>query len=233
MYRNQKILALIPARKNSKGVPGKNKYICAGKPLVEWTILAAKKCPLLDAIYCSTDDLDIAEIAKKNKISVIKRPAYLAQDSSKTLGVILHALKQLEKESQFFDYLVLLQPTSPLRTAADITTAIKTLIKNGAGSLASVNRANIRAGLLLTGKSTKTGLKTKSLAKNLADVPRQKYPPIYYVNGAVYVWKRSFLKRGAVLNAPETAILLPDTHTVDIDSIEDLKICEKLLKSAN
>ena len=230
MYKKKTILALIPARAGSKGVPGKNHALLAGKPLVSWTFQAAKSCPLLDEIICSTDDEQVAVCAHKHGITLLKRPSRLAADKTPMLDVILHTLNCVEKQGKKVDYLVLLQPTSPLRTSQDISRAVKSAVEEKASSLASVSPVPLRPGLLMLGRQEKARLCTDPLAKKQADYRRQDSAPLYVVNGAIYVWKRSFLRPEATLNAPAQGIVLAASHTMDIDTPADFKRCEKALR---
>lgn len=230
MFANASFLALIPARAGSKGIPQKNSKQCAGKPLISWTFDAVRHSRLLDDCYCSTDDVLCAQLARQADISVIKRPKRLAQDTTRMLPVILHALKEIEKKGRHFDYVVLLQPTSPLRTGKDIDKAIRQIIRTQSQSLASVHPLNLRAGLIMQNTDNKKELTLKAIAKGQSDLPRQASSALYYVNGAIYIWKREYLTEDAVLNAPQCGIVLPATHTQDIDTVSDFVRCEKYLK---
>ena len=231
MHQNKRILAIIPARAGSKGVPGKNHLPIAGRPLVSWTFAAAKACPLLDEIICSTNDTLVGQAARKDGIEMVKRPARLAADKTPMLDVLLHVLAYVERQGKRFDYIVLLQPTSPLRTAADITRAVKLAVTNRANNLASITPVALRPGLLVVGTKQKTGVfSTVSLLKKQADVRRQEAPQLAVVNGAIYVYKRSFIRPGAKLNAPDVGLVLAQNHTLDIDTWQDVKRCEKALR---
>ena len=140
MIKNKKIIAIIPARGGSKGVPRKNIKLLNGKPLISYSIRAALKSKFIDRVIVSTDDKEIAEIAKRYKAEVpYLRPAELAQDTSPTLPVLQHAVKYLEeKENYKTDLIVLLQPTTPLILASDIDSAIKQLIKTKTNSCVSI-----------------------------------------------------------------------------------------------
>ena len=130
MKKSLKILAVIPARKGSKGIPGKNMTKILGKPLIYFTIKNAKKSKYITSIIVSTDCEKIAKISKKMGAEVpFLRPNKLATDKSQTFPVIKHAIKQIEKIKNFkFDYIILLQPTCPLRSFKDINFSLKKLI---------------------------------------------------------------------------------------------------------
>ncbi len=229
MFQNKRIIAIIPARAGSKGVPGKNHCKIAGRPLVEWTFSAVKECTFFDEIICSTDDSLVKECARLTNIRVLHRPINLSKDTTPMLDVLLHVLQRVENPHQPFDYIVLLQPTSPLRTSTDITKAVNLAIKNKAKSVASVSPVDLRPGLLLIGSKPEEVLKTTPLAPNYAELRRQDAPKLYRVNGTVYVFKRSFLKPNAKLNTPSLGIVLPKSHTLDIDTFQDFERCERAL----
>lgn len=229
MYNHKRFVALIPARQGSKGIPGKNIAVCAGKPLINWTFEAAQKSTYLDAVFCSSDDPTALELAHKHGISVIRRPRALAQDHTRMLDVLLHAKQYWTENGYSFDYVVLLQPTSPLRTSQDIQRSIRQIIQDKTNSLSSVHPVDLRAGLLMTGEARGTSLRTQSLAKNLADLPRQQAMPLYYVNGAIYIWKMNIIKPGLRLNSTQSGICLPSSHTPDIDTMKDFLRCQRLL----
>lgn len=129
MIDGRKVLALIPARGGSKGLPGKNIRPLCGKPMIAWTIEKARKSRFLDEIMVSTDSAEIAEIARTYGASVpFLRPAELASDTASTLDVVIHALDHLGKEGKTFDWLVMLEPTSPLREDDDIDHMLQSLL---------------------------------------------------------------------------------------------------------
>ncbi len=228
---NNTCLALIPARGGSKGIPHKNRALCAGRPLIAWTLQAALASHRLSSVVCSTDDPQIAQLATQAGVSVLQRPAELAGDTSPVLDTILHTLSVLEQHGQTYDYVMLLQPTSPLRNAQDIDQAFAQILADHTDTLATVTALPLRPGLLMLGKEKNGSLYTTPLAQNLADLPRQQAPQLYQVNGAIYVYKRSYLKPNCVLNAPQSALVLPSGHELDIDTPQDLARAEALLKS--
>jgi len=129
MIDGKKVLALIPARGGSKGLPGKNIRSLCGKPLIAWTIEKARKSSYLDEILVSTDNSEIAEIARSHGgFAPFLRPAELASDTASTLDVVIHALNYLRLEGKAFDWLVMLEPTSPLREDDDIDNMLRTLV---------------------------------------------------------------------------------------------------------
>ena len=139
----KKILGIILARGGSKGIKNKNIIKFGNKPLIKWTFDAAKKTKKLSRLILSTDSKKIANLAKKNKIEVpFLRPKKLAGDNSKSIDAIEHAINFFKKQKIFFDYVVLFEPTSPLRTSIDIDKSIDQIVKSGADSLVSVCKVN-------------------------------------------------------------------------------------------
>jgi CMP-N-acetylneuraminic acid synthetase len=131
MLNNYKVLALIPARGGSKGLPGKNIKPLLGKPLIAWTIEQAMASKYVDKVIVSTDDEEIAEVAKNYGAEVpFLRPKELAKDDSPTIDAILHALNFFSKKGEDFNLLALLEPTSPLRDTEDIDRCIRVLLDN-------------------------------------------------------------------------------------------------------
>lgn len=231
MFQNKKFIALIPARGGSKAIPGKNAVSLAGKPLLEWTLQAASQSRFLDACFCSTDDAHLKTIIQQYPCRLIDRPAELAQDKTPMKDVLLHALPLITAQWGTFDYLVLLQPTSPLRTAQDIDRSISQILQDQVSSLASAHPLALRAGLIMQAQPKGASLYTHALAPALSDVRRQDAPALYYVNGAIYIWKKDAIGPSLILNAPQSIIVLPPNHTLDIDSWEDLQHCEAVLKN--
>ena len=130
MINNKRILAIIPARGGSKGLPNKNIKLLLDKPLIAWTIEQAKNSKFIDEIHVSTDSPNIAKISEEYGIKVPSlRPENLAQDNSSSADVVDYIIKKYEEQNQFFDYIILLQPTSPLRKKNDIDNAIKLILK--------------------------------------------------------------------------------------------------------
>ena len=140
--KNKKILAIIPARGGSKGIPRKNIKLLAGKPLIAYTIEAALKSKYLDRVIVSTEDREIAETSRHYGAEVIKRPKILAKDKAKTIDVIFHLLNVLKEKNYIPEIIVLLQPTSPLRIVKDIDKAIELFLKEKCESVVSVCECN-------------------------------------------------------------------------------------------
>ena len=138
MNGKMEIIALIPARGGSKGIPKKNIKNLRGKPLISYSIGSAKKTKYINKVVVSTEDKEIAEISREYDAEIIERPEELAEDESSTIDTILHALEVLRAENYNPDIIILLQPTSPLRNAEDIDSAIELFLNSDCESVVSV-----------------------------------------------------------------------------------------------
>ena len=225
MYLNKRILAVITARGGSKGVPGKNIKLLAGKPLIAWTIEAAHKSKLIDRTVLSSEDEAIIETAQDWGCEVpFVRPLELAADDSSSISVVLHALNQVEG----FDYIVLLQPTSPLRRPTDIDAAIRMCIQSGVPSLVSVTESD-KHPLWMFDVNPETGVMKRLIAGEMV-TRRQDLLPAYVINGAIYIADCEWLKKNQTFTAPETiAYKMPKESSLDIDTELDFKLCNYLL----
>ncbi|MCK4825372.1 acylneuraminate cytidylyltransferase family protein, partial [bacterium] len=187
---NKTILALIPARGGSKGIPKKNIKPLLGKPLIAWTIEQAKKSKYFDIIIVSTDSEEIAKISEKYGAEVpFLRPKQLARDSSPTIDAIMHALNWFEERGEYFDIVVLLEPTSPLRKENDLDNAIELFIKNidKADSLVSVGEVHLENPYIM--KKIEHGYAKSFMEIDEDMYQRQQLPKVYFPYGVVYLSK--------------------------------------------
>lgn len=220
-----RFLAVIPARGGSKGVPRKNIKLLAGKSLIAWTIEAAKSSKYITTTIVSTDDEEISTVAIEYGAEVpFIRPAYLAEDDTPGVAPILHALEQCPE----YDYIVVLQPTSPLRTAEDIDGVIEKMLENDGDFCVSVAEASQSPYWMYT-------LKEHDLMQPLIDKPlvvrRQDLPKSYILNGAVYVAKVEELKKTESFITPNTiAYEMPEERSFDIDVERDFFVCEWMMQ---
>lgn len=223
MYKNKSFLALIPARGGSKGIPYKNIVKVNGKPLIQYTIDEALHSNFLDRIVVSTDDEKIAEISKKCGAEVpFLRPKQLADDNAKTIDVLLHALHELKKNGKVYDYLVLLQPTQPLRKSWHIDEAINLIVDKQEESLVSVSP--VREHPILMRTINKDG-KVQNLLKTQSTIRRQDFPTYYKVNGAIYINKiNDNFNKSTSLNDNKLAYKMSKKYDLDIDEPIDLEI---------
>ncbi len=226
MFDGKSILAIIPARGGSKGVPRKNIREVGGKPLIAWTIEEAKKAKYIDRLILSSEDDEIIAVAKGWGCEVpFIRPAELARDDTPGIEPVLHAIEALP---EMYDYAVLLQPTSPLRTAADIDGCVAHCIQRGAPACVSVTEPEHNPYWMFTiGEAGRL----KPFAATEPLVPRrQDLPTVYVLNGAVYVARREWLKEKRSFIAEETlAYVMDQKRSLDIDSEHDLAVCACLI----
>lgn len=223
MYDNKKILALIPARGGSKGIKGKNIYPLRGKPLLAYTIESAIKCSYIDEVLITTDSEEIADTAKKFGASVpFLRPDDLSGDKAKTIDAVLHAVSWLKQHGSNYDVLVLLQPTSPLRSQLDISNAIEKFFSYSMKSLASVCEVNDNPILIRTIHNSKM---SKLLDQN-STVRRQDMEKYYRINGSIYINSINELDEYTSFNDNEISYIMPVERSVDIDTEMDIRMVE-------
>lgn len=222
VFNNKTFLALIIARGNSKGLPGKNLADIGGKPSIAWTIGAAQHSKYLDEVILSTDSEKIAGVARHFGCSVpFIRPAPLAEDDSSAIDVILHAIKNIGTKC---DYIVLLQATSPLREAEDIDSCIETCITQDAPAALTITRSPKPSEWMY--KLTSEG-KLVPAINNSRNPPkrRQETHATFMLNGAVYVAKWNWLKQNKTFISTQTVgSIMPRERSVDIDDTTDLSI---------
>lgn len=214
------VLGLITARGGSKGLPRKNVLLAGGKPLIAWTVGAAISADCVERVVLSSDDDEIMAAAKDAGCEVpFRRPTWLASDTANSIDVVLHAVDQVPG----FDYVVLLQPTSPLRTAEDIDAAFELMLKKGASSCVSVCEADQSPYWMYR---LADGNKLQRLLSEVDGVTRrQDLPPIYVLNGAIYIAQIDWLRTSKSFVGVETvAYLMPKERSLDIDTAEDFEI---------
>ncbi len=237
MYRDKKILGLIPARGGSVAVPEKNIYPLNGKPLISYTIDSAQKSMLLDALYCSTNDDKIAAVATSGTdCRVIRRPDALCTDTSKTIDCVLHALNELSAGGEHFDYVMILQPTSPLRRTEDIDACIRYVIDNGVVGCVSISQIPYLPVLMRYTEDTGKGInRLTSLISGSGTCRRQDAKQTCYVDGCLYLWAVSEIlvqKSNLSLNDAPFGYEIDSKYAVDINTMADIRWCEYLLKEA-
>lgn len=234
---NPKILAIITARGGSKGVPGKNIKSLGGKPLIAYTIEAAKKSGVFDRIILTTDDIKIAEVAKQYGCEVpFMRPAELAGDAVQHLPVLRHAVQWLkDNEGYVPDYCMTLQPTSPFRQAEHIRQAVEIILKTGADSVLGVSEI---PGHYSPHKSMTMGAAGELVLFNGNPVRkrtmrRQDLATCYFSNGTLYLYKTGNLfgddGPAAFFGDDVRACVMDAKYGVDIDTPADWELAEFLL----
>jgi CMP-N,N'-diacetyllegionaminic acid synthase len=222
-----KTLALIPARGGSKGIPRKNLKPIAGKPLICWTIEAALRSSLLSAVVVSTDDHEIAEVARLAGAQVpFIRPKELAQDHTPGLDPVLHAIDKLPQ----YDSVLLLQPTSPLRTTEDIDGLLDLVRQKKVKSAVSICEAETHPYWTYRLNADQT------IAKFIDIAPvarRQDLPAVFSLNGAMYFADANWLRdSGSLVSAETLAYVMSKEHSVDLDTPLDWKFAELLIKES-
>lgn len=233
MIQGYKILAIIPARGGSKGIIKKNLSLIRNKTLVEWSIDVAKGVPQIDAILVSTDDEEIAKIAKYSHADFFgKRPENLSGDCAKTVDVIRYELEVFEEKRGWKpDIVLLLQPTQPFREKEDLLRALEVFISTGGvGGLVSLSEVETHPLLvrkLVNGKCI-------PLLETNSTVRRQDFPKFWRVNGAVYInWATDYSDGALSLNDNKHGFISSPWTKIDIDTAEDLEyanfVAEKFL----
>ena len=227
------ILYIIPARGGTKGLPGKNIRLLGDKPLIAYSIDAAKKSSFKGAVLVSTDDKAIADIAKQYGAEVpFIRPAELSNDSAATIDVIFHAINYCKEHDRNFDLIILLQPTSPLRISQDIDNAIKLLLEKKAEAIVSVCEAEHHP--LWSNTLPADGNMSNFIREEIKGKNRQQLPKYYRLNGAVYISTiEALITHKNFIHGKTFACQMPVERSVDIDHEIDFKLAEALLKFEN
>lgn len=217
---NSKVLALIVARGGSKGLPRKNILQIEGKPLIAWTIQAALESSIISQVVLSSDDDEIIETAKAWGCSVpFRRPSHLASDAANSMDVVLHALEELPG----FDYVMLLQPTSPLRTTLDIDAAFQQLKSAGASSCVSVCETEQSPYWMYLLEEDKK--LHKILSQSTIAYRRQDLPKVYLLNGAIYIARVDCLQKTKSFITEDTVgYVMSQYNSLDIDSADDFDV---------
>lgn len=222
MIGGKKVLGVIPARGGSKGIPGKNIRILGGKPLIAWTIEAAKGSAYLDRLVLSSDSADIIRVAKEYECEApFVRPAELARDDTPGVEVPLHALSMLPG----YEYVVLLQPTSPLRSVADIDGCLEKCVAEKAPACVSVSEAAESPYWMYVIDGQ--GRLEPFAGKARTFVRRQDIPPAYLLNGAVYAAETpSLISTRSFITGDTVAFPMPRERSLDIDDELDWGFAE-------
>jgi CMP-N-acetylneuraminic acid synthetase len=222
-------LGVIPARGGSKGIPRKNLIPLGGRPLLAYTVDAAKQSERLAHVVLSTEDPEIARVARTFGVDVIARPDALAEDSTPMLPVVQHALAVAERSLGHFDLVFTLQVTSPFRTAGDVDAAIELLRSSGAESVIGVVRVfdNHPARI----KRIRDGRLVPFDTPEPEGIRRQDLPPAYLRNGAVYVSRRDVVVDGSLLGDDQCPYEMPPERSINIDEPLDLALAHAALAS--
>ncbi|WP_226684806.1 acylneuraminate cytidylyltransferase family protein [Shewanella indica] len=225
----RKFVALITARGGSKGLPRKNVLPVNGTPLIGLTINSAKESNFISEVFVSTEDTEIAKISSEYGAKIIKRPDELATDTASSIDVVSHAIQWLEDDEISFTDMVLLQPTSPLRTSVHLDEALALYIENDALFVISVfEPAHTPVKSYIQAKDgTISGL----YSDEAPYMRRQDLPKAYQPNGAIYAFSVAEFKQ--INHFPRTNVypyIMSVDDSADIDTMEDVKLVEKRLK---
>lgn len=223
------IATIITARGGSKGIPRKNIKNLNGKPVLAYSIEPSLASDLIKQTFVTTEDDEISEISKEYGAKVIDRPQELAEDTSSSVDVVLHALDYLEKNDELPDFFVLLQPTSPLRTTEDIENAINLFIEKECDALISVCELDHTSMLSLT---IENEFLVPNCDEEFLNKRRQDLPTYYSPNGAIYITTPKSLRENRTFIPKKTIpYVMPKERSIDLDGPFDFKLAEFLLKN--
>lgn len=233
MIGGKSVLAIIPARVGSKGLPGKNTRIMCGKPLIGWSISQGLESQYIDEVLVTTDSQDILNIAKQFGANApFIRPKSLADDDATSIDVLLHAVDYLAKAGRVYDYLVLLEPTSPLRDVSDIDGAIELLVNNDiAESVVGVTRAEVTHPSFLF--TIQNELLSPMQAMELDGLRRQDLKvDYYYLEGSIYVSSvKALMERRGFYHADTLPWVVDRYKAIEIDELCDFIAVEALMQA--
>lgn len=226
----QKITAIITARGGSKGVPRKNIRMVNGLPLIVYSINAALNCRSIDDCFVSTEDKEIKEISLAFGSKVIDRPVDLAGDTATSSDAVAHALQVLKTQDRLPEYFVLLQPTSPLRTAQHLDECLNGFMLSGLKNAVSITEAEHHPWKMII--AGELGFQPVRDLQSL-ESPRQVLPKAYRINGAIYCMDSElFLEKRSFYIEPAYKYFMSQLDSLDIDSEIDLKIFQMILQGA-
>ena len=232
MISNKKILGLITARSGSKGLPKKNIKPLLGKPLIAWSIDVGIKSNYIDDLVVSTDCHEMSRLAKKYEAEApFIRPKELSTDSASSVDVILHAINWLEKRDRFYDLVVLLEPTSPLRESKDIDRCLEIMQENNVRSIVSICKVESTHPMFLFRLNEKSKLDPYS-GKTPNSLRRQDLETLYFLEGSVYCSEIDLLRTKRGFYHEETyGYIVPKWKSLEIDDEDDFLMVEALMKS--
>ena len=227
----QRILALIPARGGSKGLQHKNLLPTLGKPLIAYTIDAARHCSLISDVLVTTDSDDIEHAARVHGARTYRHPAELSEDGRATFPVIKHVVSELHSKGEDYSLIAVLRATSPLRSSEDIAQAIGLLLETGADSVVSVVADPTGHPIRL--KTIDAEGKLVSLHPGEEDYPiiRQNLPIVYRRNGAVYIARPQIIMSGSLFGKDSRAYVMPKHRSVNINDEVDHLLAVALLSA--
>ena len=232
MIDGKEILGIIPARAGSKGLPHKNMKLFCGKPLISWTIEAALTSKYIDKVIVSTDSLEIAKIANQyGELAPFIRPAFLSTDTALSIDVIRHVCEySKEQYAKEFDYIALLEPTSPLRETSDIDNAIFKLNTKNVSSIVGISETESQNPAFLVKKDTEDFISWYDTSQSIG-IRRQEIDPIFYLEGSIYVSERDKLFEENSFYHDETiGYIMSKDKSLEIDDEFDFIMAEALMR---
>jgi len=225
------VLAIVPARGGSKGLPGKNVRPLCGRPLICWTIDTALACKEINAVVVSTDDEQIAAVAAAAGAEIpFLRPSRLADDMATSIDVVIHALDFLESNGRIFDIVLLLEPTSPLREVSDIQLALRCMSDSGASAIVSVCRAeSVHPAFMF--RTTSRGRLKPFMFTSTRGLRRQEIEPLFYLEGTLYASTVEAIRKHRSFYHEDTiAYEVAKWKAIEIDDIDDFCMVEAIAK---
>jgi len=228
MKAGMRVIAVVPARGGSKTVPGKNIKLLSGKPLLQWSIEIGKSVAEIDRVIVSTDDEQIAEVARNCGAEVYRRPAHLATDEALVIDALRDLIQTLRQAGENDGIMVLLEPTCPLRSTEDVAACLQ-LLGEGYDSAATFTEAALNPHRAWKIDARKPEV---FIPGAIPWLPRQKLPRAYQLNGAVYAFKTSLLEANgnSLLVGKAGAVVMPSDRSVDIDDALDFTVVETLMQ---
>lgn len=231
MYRGMRVLAVVPARGGSKGIPLKNIHPVAGRPLIAHVSEVVREVSEIDRVVTSTDHEDIAAVAREVGLEApFRRPEYLCGDRVSDLQVLQHALETMETlEESIFDVVVMLQPTSPLRRSAHVRAVISRLVDESRDAVWTVSSTDLKYHPLKQLAIDAAGRMHYFDARGASIIARQQLAPVYHRNGAAYAFTRACLLEQQSIMGHNSAAVVLDEPMVSIDTLDDIVMVERLM----
>jgi CMP-N,N'-diacetyllegionaminic acid synthase len=231
MIQQKKVLAIIPARGGSKGLPGKNTRLLRGLPLVAWPIQTALHSKYVDKVLVSTDDPQIAKIAAAHGAEVpFLRPAELAQDTSPSSEAILHAIEFCKQRNEHYDYFVLLEPTSPLTEATDVDQALETLLASDGLAIVSVSKVEATHPVYCATLGADRFLKPYNRESFAKPIRRQEVEALYFFDGSLYISEiQHYLHCQTFYHERTLPYEVPSWKALEIDTLTDFIKIEAIM----
>lgn len=225
----KKVIALIPARKGSKGVKRKNIRTISGRALIDFTIQAAKTSRFMDGVYVSSDDEEIVKIAREADIEIVHRPAEFSSDTATANDVVNHFISALPESIREQDpYIVYLQPTSPLRSHNHIDSALGAMERFGMHTLVSV--CELMVSPYKSFRIDREGTLQSLFDEKMSNARRQDLPHTYIPNGAIYTFRISdFVGRNGFPSNGSLPFIMSPEDSVDIDTEDDIRLVEQII----